>query len=41
MARHYLMRPFVGQGAGRRPNNKLNERLGVSAGVAAGFWSWS
>jgi predicted NBD/HSP70 family sugar kinase len=40
MARHYLMRPFVDQG-GRRPNNKLNERLGVSAGVSAGFWSWS
>jgi predicted NBD/HSP70 family sugar kinase len=40
MARHYLMRPFVDQG-GRRPNNKLHERLGVSAGVSAGFWSWS
>jgi predicted NBD/HSP70 family sugar kinase len=38
MARHYLMRPFVGQGAARRSNHgKLNE---LPPALAAGFWAW-
>jgi len=37
MARHYLMRPFVGQGAARRGHAKV---AGLPPALAAGVWAW-
>ncbi|MGO4380043.1 ROK family protein [Pseudoduganella sp. RAF19] len=38
MVRHYLMRPFVGEGAARRTGGKPAD---LSPAPAAGFWAWS
>jgi predicted NBD/HSP70 family sugar kinase len=38
MARHYLMRPFVGQGVARRGGSKVAE---LPPALTAGFWAWS
>jgi len=38
MARHYLMRPFVGQGAARRGQPKPAQ---LPPALAAGLWAWN
>jgi predicted NBD/HSP70 family sugar kinase len=38
MARHYLMRPFVGQGGARRGGHKTGA---LPPALADGFWAWS
>jgi predicted NBD/HSP70 family sugar kinase len=40
MARHYLMRPFVGHDTARRSQDKLGGDH-LPPALAAGFWAWS